>query len=75
MLCYLIRLAKIRVKTWFLMLDRPPEWILQPQIEPPPWFLQQVQRHVRASSGHYAAQLLWVMLALPPYISTAPKTL
>ncbi len=41
------------------MLDRPPEWILQPQIEPPPWFLQQVQRHVRASSGHYAAQLLW----------------
>ncbi|WP_354634919.1 single-stranded-DNA-specific exonuclease RecJ [Planktothricoides raciborskii] len=51
------------------MSDLPPqknfeiEWILQPQIEPPTWFLEQVQAYIQAytsgSSGRYAAQLLW----------------
>jgi single-stranded-DNA-specific exonuclease len=41
------------------MLDRPPKWILKPQIEPPSWFLQEVQRHVPASSGRNAAKILW----------------
>ncbi len=45
------------------MSDRPSqtniEWVLQPQIEPPTWFLQQVQAYTPGSSGRYAAQLLW----------------
>lgn len=41
------------------MLDRLPKWILKPQIEPPSWFLQQVQRYVQASSGRNAAKILW----------------
>ena len=41
------------------MLDRQPQWILQPQLQPPAWFLQLVQSHVPASSGHFAAQMLW----------------
>ncbi len=45
------------------MSDRPSqtnvEWILQPQIEPPTWFLEQVQAYTPGSSGRYAAQLLW----------------
>ncbi len=45
------------------MSDRPSqtniEWILQPQIEPPAWFLEQVQAYTPGSSGRYAAQLLW----------------
>lgn len=47
------------------MSDRPSqtnfeiEWVLQPQIEPPTWFLEQVQAYTPASSGRYAAQLLW----------------
>ncbi len=35
------------------------EWVLQPQIEPPTWFLEQVQAYIPGSSGRYAAQLLW----------------
>ncbi len=45
------------------MSDRPSqtnvEWVLQPQIEPPTWFLEQVQTYTPGSSGRYAAQLLW----------------
>lgn len=45
------------------MSDRPSqtniEWVLQPQIEPPTWFLEQVQAYTPGSSGRYAAQLLW----------------
>ena len=52
-------MAKTRQNTRFLMLDRQPQWILQPQLQPPAWFLQLVQSHVPASSGHFAAQMLW----------------
>ncbi|MBR8834016.1 MAG: DHH family phosphoesterase [Stigonema ocellatum SAG 48.90 = DSM 106950] len=35
------------------------QWILTPIEQPPEWFRQGVKKYVPASSGHYAAQLLW----------------
>jgi single-stranded-DNA-specific exonuclease len=35
------------------------QWILTSTEQPPEWFLQAVKQYVSASSGQYAAQLLW----------------
>jgi len=34
------------------------QWQIQPTIQPPEWFIQEVRQHA-GTSGHYAAQLLW----------------
>ncbi|MCC5636657.1 DHH family phosphoesterase [Nostoc sp. CHAB 5844] len=35
------------------------QWILAPTEQPPDWFIQAVKQYTPASSGLYAAQLLW----------------
>ncbi len=35
------------------------QWILAPNEQPPEWFLQAVKQYVPASTGQFAAQLLW----------------
>jgi len=35
------------------------QWILASTEQPPEWFTQAVKQYAPASSGHYAAQLLW----------------
>ncbi|HIK27712.1 MAG: single-stranded-DNA-specific exonuclease RecJ [Oscillatoriaceae bacterium SKW80] len=41
------------------MSAQPLRWLIQPVIQPPEWFLQEVRKHAPDISGHYAAQLLW----------------
>jgi single-stranded-DNA-specific exonuclease len=35
------------------------QWIVASTEEPPKWFLELVEQHLRASKGNFAAQLLW----------------
>lgn len=35
------------------------QWVIQPTIQPPEWFVEAVKQHAPELPGHYAAQLLW----------------